>query len=117
MNEIGNEIFGKKFIVALEPSGVSITEVKALSSTSLQVSWNSVSVQNDTISNYTVCYALSSPVNCSNQKTVDGSTTSTTITGLNEFTTYYVRVKASSTSGGDGPLGTKMEETTFEDGK
>ena len=117
MNEIGSESFRKIFIVVLEPSGVSITEVKALNSTSLQVSWNSVSVVNDTISGYTVCYALSSPVNCSNQATVDGNTTSTNITGLNEFTTYYVRVKASSTSGGDGPLGAEKNGTTAEDGK
>ena len=95
---------------------MNITGIKALSSTSFQVVWKRLSIEN--ITGYTVCYHLNSPVTCSSNKTVDGNTLSVIIKGLNEFTRYYAAAFASSASGasGDG-VGNEVEITTYEDSK
>jgi hypothetical protein len=92
---------------------VTIVGVKPVNSTSLEVTWNALKSE---IRAYAVCYGRSSSVDCSFNKTVDGNTTSTNVTGLNEFTEYYVAVKASSTSG-YGLLGAEFSATTEEDSK
>ena len=99
---------------------MNITGIKALSSTSFQVVWKRLSIEN--ITSYTVCYHLSSPVTCSSNKTIDGNTLSVIIKGLNEFTKYYAAAFASSASGAsgdgvDGPLGNVVNITTYEDSK
>jgi hypothetical protein len=84
----------------------------------LQVTWEAVPNTNGPITNYTVCYSLNSPVVCSNnnQKTVGKDTLSTSITGLNVFTKYYVAVRASTVEGA-GPLAGEMEGTTGQAGE
>lgn len=87
--------------------------VQVLNSTSLKVTWNII--PNTDVNGYTVCYQLSSPVNCSGQnKTVMGNVNTSVITGLNEATTYYLAAFA-FTKKTNGSLGKVENATTEED--
>ena len=87
--------------------------VQVLNSTSLNVTWNII--PNADVNGYTVCYQLSSSVNCSGQnKTVMGNVNTAVITGLNEATTYYLAAFA-FTNTANGALGKVESATTEED--
>ena len=92
-----------------------------MTSTSVVIAWNEISQDdaNGVITNYSVCYKVSqnlSEVDCTSSKTVDASTTTFNLTGLNEATTYVVAVRA-KTSKGFGKLGMAVNITTLEDSK
>ena len=101
----------------LVPS-VNITAIEALNSTSLKVTWKTLSSANETITGYTVCYHTNPTVDCMDSETVNGSTTDMTVlNGLKKYTLYYVAVKAFSMSGDYGILGPVKKRRTDEDSK
>ena len=101
-------------------SGPQITEIKAISSRSIKVIWGAVpSIEtNGNIIHYIVCYSTSSSDICSAsaKKVVKANNSTTTLDDLNEFTTYFVGVKA-ATSAGPGEIGEIKNETTLPDSK
>ena len=89
-----------------------MTNIFALNSTALNVSWNKL--PNSNVTNYIVCYQLQNGgnnINCSTNVTVGENASSVILTGLNEFTTYVVAVRVSTTDG-DGLPGESASETT-----
>lgn len=92
-----------------------------VNSTSLNLTWEKLSddFSNGIITKYAVCYddGMFSPLGCPSNKTVEGvNTTMTVLTGLNEATTYYIGVPA-STEKGFGERGIVKNSTTLEDSK
>ena len=92
-----------------------------MSSTSLLVNWISVSITDPTITGYKICYQLTAGVNCSDSNVESNAVTrreitSTTITGLNEYTEYYVAAAAVSATD-VGPTGSEIKGTTNQDSK
>ena len=80
-----------------------------------------MSVSDANVTGYTICYQLTTGVDCSDsnvkKKSVTGKkTTSTIITGLNEYTVYYVAAAAVTTKG-VGPTGHETTGTTNQDSK
>ena len=74
---------------------------------------------NGIITKYAVCYddEMFSSFRCPSNKTVEGvNTTMIVLTGLNEATTYYIGVRASTVKG-FGELGIVKNITTNEDSK
>ena len=101
--------------------GPTITSITSPTSTELKVTWGNLTEDdaNGIITNYSVCYQVtgSEKDSCTNSITViGGSTTTATLMGLNEATTYDVAVKA-ATAVGFGVLGDTMVKKTLEDGK
>ena len=101
-------------------SGPEITEIKAMSSRSIKIIWGAVppNETNGNIIHYIVCYSTSSSDVCSasSKKFVKANNSATTLNDLNEFTTYFVAVKA-VTSAGPGEIGGIKSETTLPDSK
>ena len=87
------------------------------SSTSIFVQWNVVPVadQNGEITKYTVTYKAL-PDGSLQTKEVSAPTTVVTLTGLNEYTTYSIKVSA-STSKGAGTISEPISVTTDQDSK
>lgn len=101
------------------PQGVQVT---AISSTSLNISWNKVpeTERNGNITHYEIRYT---PVNSPQLEQQQPKITATRdpalvsiLEGLEEFTTYNVSVRA-VTIVGSGPLSPPQMNQTFEDGK
>lgn len=92
------------------PLDVSLT---VLSAQSLQVTWQSLSLENGQVSMYTIHWGqnMSNPT----VAVVQGDTISYRITGAIPFTVYHARV-AASTSGGQGPFSSWSTGTTFTAG-
>lgn len=107
------------FVFPASIPAVMLTKVKVLNSKSLLVNWTSVTAP--TITGYKICYQSTTGVDCSDsnveKKAVTGrEITSTTITGLNEYTDYYVA--GAAVSGTDvGPTGNEIRGTTNQDSK
>lgn len=85
------------------------------------MTWEKLSrnYSNGDIIEYEVCYKdeIFTLLPCRSNKKVEGAnTTMAVLTGLNEATTYYIRVRASNVNG-FGKLGIVMSNTTLEDGK
>ena len=101
-------------------SGPEITEIKAMSSRSIKIIWGAVpsNETNGNIIHYIVCYSasLSDICSASSKKVVEAYNNETTLKNLNEFTTYFVAVKA-ATSAGPGEIGGIKSETTLPDSK
>ena len=100
-------------------SGPNITDINAISSTSISISWGNVSEDdaNGIITLYFVCYQVESSQDdiCSVKQRVDGvNYRSTVLSNLKPFTTYAVAVQA-ATSKGAGTPGKKASERTLED--
>ncbi|XP_073227916.1 tyrosine-protein phosphatase Lar-like [Porites lutea] len=87
---------------------------KALSSTSLLISWDPPPLdhRNGPITNYTVKYRIKGERACF--VNVDGAKTSIRLHHLRKYTTYLLWVSA-STSVGEGPMSEKHSYTTAED--
>ena len=88
------------------------------SSTSILVQWGEVPAvdQNGVILSYTVSYSVASentPIN----KVVRVPTRNLTLTGLNEFTTYSIKVSASTSKGNGIANEPAIEVKTDEDSK
>ena len=102
-------------------SGPNITDINAISSTSISISWGNVSADdaNGIITHYFVCYEVESPSSksdiCPVKERVDGvNNRSTVLNYLKPFTTYAVAVQA-ATSKGAGEPGKIASERTLED--
>ena len=100
--------------------GPDITSVHVINSTALKVTWGKLSLNysNGDITKYEVCYdekIFSSPV-CPFKKEVKSTDTMIVLTGLNEATTHYIRVRAANKLG-FGELGITKSNTTLEDSK
>ena len=85
------------------------------------VNWTSVSIADGNITGYRICYQLTAGVNCSgsnvkNKTVTESGITSTIITGLNEYTEYYVAAAVVTTKG-VGPTGRETTGTTNQDSK
>ena len=92
--------------------------MNAISSTSLQISWNEVPEmeQNGNITRYEIIYT---PINSPQQPKISmtkGSMLVSTLESLEEFTIYNVSVRA-VTIVGSGPLSPPQTNQTFEDSK
>ena len=111
----------QQFYVFVFLASVALTEVKALNSKSLLVKWTNVSITDPAITGYKICYQLTAGVNCSDSNVENNvvtrrEITNTTITGLNEYTVYYVA--GAAVSGTDvGPTGNEIRGTTNQDSK
>ncbi|XP_046865062.1 protein sidekick-1-like [Xenia sp. Carnegie-2017] len=97
--------------------GPNVTNIRAVNSTSLEITWDMLPEEdaNGDITGYMICYhtePFSNPTCPKNM--ITGDVTSFNLTGLNEATTYYVRVKASNGTNA-GPLGNLFNGTTLED--
>ena len=73
---------------------------------------------NGEITQYRVCYkpVISSANLCKSFKAVNKNIPSTTVFGLEKYTSYFVAVSA-ATAIGFGPPGTSVIARTLEDGK
>ena len=101
---------GLTFVPASQPAPAQVTGVTAgaASSTSLTVSWNSVTDAED----YHVQWSTTSgSFNTTDAQTV--TVTSTTITGLTANTTYYVIVSAGRTGADQGAASDEASATTM----
>ncbi|CAB4045710.1 phosphatidylinositol phosphatase PTPRQ-like isoform X17, partial [Paramuricea clavata] len=100
-------------------SGPNITQINAISSTSIAVTWGEVPPEdtNGNITHYFVCYKPQTSSNdiCSVTKRLnDVNNRSTVLNGLNEFTTYSVAIQA-ATSKGNGTHGAITNVITLQD--
>lgn len=95
----------------------SAIQGNSTSSTSIFVQWERVpsAYQNGRILSYTVSYKAL-PLESSRTKVVSAPIMNTTLTGLNEYTTYSITV-AASTIKGSGPFSVPVGFTTEEDSK
>lgn len=95
----------------------SAIQGNSTSSTSIFVQWERVpsAYQNGQILSYTVSYKAL-PLKSSRSKVVSAPIMNTTLTGLNEYTTYSITV-AASTIKGSGPFSVPVVFTTEEDSK
>ena len=102
------------------PSPPNNVNAVSISSTAIRVTWNEVPVidQNGIITQYEVEYNQStfSGATMYNTTTVDSSTFTVDLTGLEEYVEYSIRVRA-YTSVGAGPYSDVVIERTQEDGK
>ena len=98
-----------------------ISNITAINSTSLKILWGKLlhDHANGNIIKYVLCYQLlgNKNVSCAVNATISkGETTTITLTGLNEASTYDFAMKA-ATAVGLGKLGATMNGTTLEDSK
>jgi len=104
-------------VPASPPNNVNAVNI---SSTAIQVTWEEVPAidQNGIITQYEVEYNQStfSGATMYNTTTVDSSTFTVDLTGLEEYVEYSIRVRA-YTSVGAGPYSDVVIERTQEDGK
>ena len=92
------------------PLNVSLT---ALSAESLQVTWQSLSIENGQVSIYTIHWGQD--LNNPTIAVVQGDAASYRITGTLPFTVYNARV-AASTTGGQGPFSSWSSARTLTAG-
>lgn len=92
------------------PLNVSLT---ALSAESLQVTWQSLSIENGQVSIYTIYWGQD--LNNPTIAVVQGDAASYRITGTLPFTVYNARV-AASTTGGQGPFSSWSSARTLTAG-
>ena len=108
------------FCFSVPSKGPNITTISVVSSTALKVTWAKLSsnYSNGIITKYAVCYDdKTSSSTCLSNKTIEGAdTTMIVLTGLNEATTYYIGVRASTVEG-FGKLGIVKSNKTLEDSK
>jgi len=86
-----------------------------LSSTSIRVTWDPLSTLS-LVTNYIISYGGDESFADDGSETVNQSSTSTTINGLEEFVSYNITVRAVY-SGGNGPLSNIVRAITYSDGK
>ena len=108
------------YILSVPSKGPNITLVNVINSTALKVTWGKLShdYSNGDITKYAVCYNdKTSSSTCLSNKTIEvANTTMIVLAGLNEATTYYIRVRA-ATKIGFGKLEIVNSNTTLEDSK
>ena len=103
-----------KELKLLGPSRPQGVFVKASSSTTIDVKWNAPAESNGVIQNYLIEYGRS-PYNQPMEKEVTNRTLQFALTGLETFTTYYIKVRGKTSERGNASE--VLNATTFEDRK
>ena len=88
--------------------------MKASSSTTIDVEWSEPTEPNGVIQNYLIEYGTS-PNHQPTEKEVTNRTFQFTLTGLEKFTTYYIKVRGRTSKKGNASE--QLNATTFEDRK
>ena len=101
-------------VKTLGPSRPLDVFVNASSSTTIDVKWNAPAESNGVIQNYLIQYGTS-PDNQPMEKEVTNRTLQFTLTGLDKFTTYYIKVRGKTSERGNASE--VLNATTFEDRK
>ena len=96
------------------PSQPLNVQVQAVSSVAILVKWDAPAHPNGEIKEYLIFYGTSEDVQ-KNERKVTGSTRERTIDGLHKYTTYYVKVRGSTSKPGNASE--IFSITTFEDSK
>ena len=86
----------------------------ASSSTTIDVKWSAPAEPIGIIQNYLIEYGTS-PINQPTKKEVTNRTFRFTLTGLEKFTTYYIKVRGKTSERGNASE--ILNATTFEDRK
>ena len=102
---------GVKIVGPSRPQGVF---VEASSSTTINVTWSAPAEPNGIIQNYLIEYGKS-PNHQPTEKVVTNRTFQFTLTGLEKFTTYYIKVRGKTSVRGDASG--VLNATTIEDRK
>ena len=85
--------------------------MEASSSTTIDVKWREPAEPNGVIQNYLIEYGTS-PINQHTEKQVTNRTFRFTLTGLEIFTTYYIKVRGKTSERGNASE--ILDATTFE---
>ena len=88
--------------------------MEASSSTTIDVKWSAPAEPNGVIQNYLIEYGTS-PNHQPSEKEVTDRTFQLTLTGLEKFTTYYIKVRGKTSKKGNASE--VLNATTFEDRK
>ena len=88
--------------------------MEASSSTTIGVKWREPAEPNGIIQNYLIEYGTN-PINQHTEKQVTNRTFRFTLTGLEIFTTYYIKVRGKTSERGNASE--ILDATTFEDRK
>ena len=88
--------------------------MEASSSTTINVKWSAPAEPNGIIQNYLIEYGTSSNKKPTEKK-VTNRTFHYTLTGLEKFTTYYIKVRGKTSKKGNASE--VLNATTFEDRK
>ena len=88
--------------------------MEASSSTAINVKWREPAEPNGVIQNYLIEYGTS-PNHQLTEKEVAARTFQYTLTGLEKFTTYYIKVRGKTSKRGNASE--VLNATTFEDRK
>ena len=102
---------GVKIVGPSRPLGVF---VEASSSTTIDLKWNVPAEPNGIIQNYLIEYGKDSDQQTT-EKVVTNRTFQFTLTGLEKFTTYYIKVRGKTSERGNASE--VFNATTFEDRK
>ena len=106
--------FTNKGVKTVGPSRPQGVFVEASSSTTIYVKWNAPAEPNGIIQNYLIEYGKDSDQQTT-EKAVTNRTFEFTLTGLEKFTTYYIKVRGKTSVSGDASG--LLNATTFEERK
>ena len=106
--------FTNKGVKTVGPSRPQGVVVEASSSTTIEVKWSEPAEPNGIIQNYLIEYGKG-PDQQTIEKAVTNRTFEFTLTGLEKFTTYYIKVRGQTSERGNASE--VFNATTFEDRK
>ena len=106
--------FTNKGVKTVGPSRPQGVFVEASSSTTINVTWSAPAEPNGIIQNYLIEYGKS-PNHQPTEKVVTNRTFQFTLTGLEKFTTYYIKVRGKTSVRGDASG--VLNATMFEERK
>ena len=106
--------FTNKGVKTVGPSRPQGVFVEASSSTTIEVKWSAPAEPNGVIQNYLIEYGKD-PDQQTTEKVVTNRTFQFTLTGLEKFTTYYIKVRGKTSERGNASE--VLNATTFEDRK
>ena len=106
--------FTNKGVKTVGPSRPQDFSVEASSSTTIDVKWSVPAEPNGIVQNYLIEYG-EGPDQQTTEKVVTNSTFQFTLTGLEKFTTYYIKVRGKTSERGNASE--VLNATTFEDRK
>ena len=106
--------FTNKGVKTVGPSRPQGVFVEASSSTTIDVKWSAPAKPNGLIQSYLIEYGKS-PDQQTTEKAVTNRTFQFSLTGLEKFTTYYIKVRGKTSVRGDASG--LLNATTFEERK